>query len=98
MNTSLKTSKKPFITWRKILVLVVIFLITMPVVFLVQISASSSVVLEAGELDVSSSAHAKALAVRLRDMVLSTSNLEEFSAKQDEINGLIQLAMRGIPR
>ena len=98
MNTSLKTSKKQYITWRKIFVFVVLLLIFMPVVFLVQISASSSVVLEAGALDVSSSAQAKALAVRLRDKVLSTSNLEEFSAKQDEINGLIQLAMRGIPR
>lgn len=70
----------------------------MPVVFIARISASSSIVLEVGSLDTSSSEQAKALAIRLRDKVISTSTLEEFSATQDEINGLIRLAMRGIPR
>ncbi len=56
-------------------------------------------VIESETLDVTSSAHVKALALRLKDQLLSTtSNLEEFSATQDEINGLIQFAMRGIPR
>lgn len=80
------------------MLVVVVFLIFMPVVFIARISASSSIVLETGSLDTSSAEHAKALAIRLRDKVLSTSTLEAFSATEDEINGLIQLAMRGVPR
>lgn len=70
----------------------------MPVMFIARISASSSIVSEAGLLNASSSEQAKAIAIRLRDKLRSTSTLEEFSATQDEINGLVQLAMRGIPR
>jgi len=92
------TKLKRFFTWRKILVVVIIALLITPIVLIARISSPSSVVLETGSLDVTSSANAKALAVRLKDKVLSSSNLEEFSATQDEINGLIQLAMRGFPR
>ena len=80
------------------LLVVVVFLLVMPVLLIARMSASSSIVLKTGSLDTSSAEHAKALAVRLRDKVLSTSTLEAFSATQDEINGLIQLAMRGVPR
>jgi hypothetical protein len=70
----------------------------MPIVLVARMSASNSLVLEGESLDTSSSVQARDLAIRLRDKVLSTSDLEEFTANQDEINGLIQLAMRGIPR
>lgn len=80
------------------MLLVVIVLLITPVVFLARISASSPVVAAAGTLDVTASTQARALAVRLREKVLSTSDLETFSATQDELNGLVQLAMRGFPR
>jgi hypothetical protein len=96
--TELNTSKKRVFTWRQMVLVVLVFLIIMPVVFIARMSASSSIVLETGSLDTSSAEHAKALAVRLRDKVLSTSTVAKFSATQDEINGLIRLAMRGIPR
>lgn len=97
-TTALSPTRKRLFTWRKLLLIVVILLIIAPVVLIARISASSSVVAEVGSLDASSSAQAKALAVRLRDKVLSTSDVETFSATQDELNGLIQLAMRGFPR
>ena len=77
---------------------VIILLIITPIIFISRISSSSSVVVEVDSLDTSSSVQAKALAGRLREKLLSSSGLEEFSATEGELNGLIQLAMRGIPR
>ena len=61
------------VTWRKILLIIIILLALLPVIFAIRISSSSSVVLEAGELDVASSAQVKALAIRLRDKVLAVN-------------------------
>jgi hypothetical protein len=94
----MNTSNKRVLTWPKIVAILVILLLAMPIVLVARMSASNSLVLEGESLDTSSSVQAKNLAIRLRDKVLSTSDLEEFTANQDEINGLIQLAMRGIPR
>lgn len=90
--------KRRIFTWRRFLVGVLVLLLITPVVLISVISSSDPLVLEVGTLNTNSSVQAKKLAKRLKKQVLASTSLEEFTATEDELNGLIQLAMRGVPR
>lgn len=94
----MKALAKSLLAWRTILALVVIALIALPIVVAVGISAPDPWVAEMQVPDVASSTEARALASRVKDQVLSPSELEELLATEGEINGLLELANRAFPR
>lgn len=91
-------NKKKFAWHRYLIGAVFCLLLLFPLWLVVKASSSAAVVLEVPALDSEASVHAKTLARRLIDKVLSDAPIEIFSATEAELNSLVSLLMRGLPR
>jgi hypothetical protein len=81
-----------------LLAIIVILFLVVPFILLLMASESEPAITSVAEADTSAAVNAKKIALQLRDDIRSKKSESSISFSQQDVNGLVAIAMRGINR